>query len=457
MSDDDNLPIPFTVVGGREPLTEDEAEALISHLASLSALEYEQKREGAAAKLKVRLGVLDRMVKAEQGRQQKEEHGPQLERRPWATAVNGGELINELIGDLTRYVSLEPDYAGVVSFWSLHTYLVNQTFITPRLAITAPQPRCGKTTLVNWLQTVVQRPLSSVNVSAAAVYHVVERLQPTLLIDEADTFLATQNELRGVLNSGHQKNGFVHRWDPQAKCIRSYPTFCACAISLIGTLPPTLQDRSVRVRLRRRRPDEKIASLRTDQMNDEIARRCARWALDNQYVYEAADPAIPEQLFNRVEDNWRPLLAVADVIGGEWPTRLREIAVKIAELEAGEDPSTDTQLLRDIQDVFAGRPWITTNDLLTGLELREYAMSGKRLANKLKPYDIEPKQERRGAHVERGYLVKDFADAFARYLDVPLVPFVPDAGDARAEPQEATGTNGTSGTAENRVKVYRRY
>jgi hypothetical protein len=300
---------------------------------------------------------------------------------------------------------------------------------------------------VNWLKTVVQRPLSSVNVSAAAVYHIVEEFQPTFLIDEADTFLATQNELRGILNSGHQKEGFVHRWDPHLKCIRSYPTFCACAISLIGNLPPTLQDRSVRIRLRRRRPDEKIASLRTDQMSDDLARRCARWALDNQYTYANADPAIPEQLFNRVEDNWRPLLAVADVIGGHWPTRLREIAVKIAELEASEDPSTDTQLLRDIHDIFGERDWVTTNDLLTGLHKREYVMSGKRLANKLKPYGIEPKQERRGSRVERGYLAKDFADAFARYLDVPLVPLVPDTEGVCEVPQQASGTNGTSGTA----------
>jgi putative DNA primase/helicase len=110
--------------------------------------------------------------------------------------------------------------------------------------------------LINWLKTTVQRPLSSVNVSAAAVFHIAEQHQPTFLIDEADTFLATQNELRGILNSGHQKDGAVYRWDPNAKTIRAYRTFCACAISLIGTLPPTLQDRSVRIRLRRRKPDE---------------------------------------------------------------------------------------------------------------------------------------------------------------------------------------------------------
>jgi hypothetical protein len=290
---------------------------------------------------------------------------------------------------------------------------------------------------------IVRRPVSSVNVSAAAVYHLVEKRQPTLLIDEADTFLATKNELRGILNSGHQRmNSFVHRYDPDKKRIRSYPTFCACAISLIGALPRTLQERSIRIRLRRRTPDEKISSFRTDQMNDEIARRCARWALDNENFCANADPAMPEQLFNRDADNWRPLLAAADVIGGEWPTRLREIAVRIVELEAGEDPSTDTQLLRDIKDIFAGRAWVTTDDLVIGLREREYEISGKRLANKLRPYGIEPKQERRGARVERGYFARDFVDAFARYLDVPLVPFVPHVGPT-------TGTNGTNGTRDS--------
>jgi predicted GTPase len=104
-------------------------------------------------------------------------------RTPWLTPVVGTDLISDLISDLTRYVSIDPDYAVATSFWALHTYLVQQSFITPRLAITAPQPRCGKTTLVNWLRTVVQRQLNTVNVSAAAVYHVVEDLQPTLLID----------------------------------------------------------------------------------------------------------------------------------------------------------------------------------------------------------------------------------------------------------------------------------
>jgi hypothetical protein len=120
----------------------------------------------------------------------------------------------------------------------------------------------------------VQRPMESVNISAATVYHVVEEQRPTLLIDEADTFLGTNIELRGILNSGHEQGGFVQRWDTKGKSVVSYSTFGAVAISLIGNLPSTLQDRSIRIRLRRRKPDEKVASLRAGATS-ELPGRCA--------------------------------------------------------------------------------------------------------------------------------------------------------------------------------------
>jgi putative DNA primase/helicase len=146
-------------------------------------------------------------------------------------------------------------------------------------------------------------------------------------------------------------------------------------------------------------------------------------------------------------------LKIADVIGGQWPMRLRQIAVNITQLEADEDPSVGTRLLQDIHEILGDQDWITSNSLISKLHVREWiTMSGKGLANKLKPYGIEPRQERRGERVERGYFAKDFADAFARYLSVPLVPVVPDA----EEPQLATGTNGTPGTTPQPIPKFKR-
>jgi hypothetical protein len=165
---------------------------------------------------------------------------------------------------------------------------------------------------------------------------------------------------------------------------------------------------------------------------------------------------MPGELFNRTADNWRPLFAIADVIGRGWPERLRDIAINAALVEAGEDLSIGTRLLRDIHEIFGERDWVTTYDLLIALRSREWEIgSGKRLAKMLKPYGIEPKQERRGQNVERGYLASSFTDAFSRYIGVPVVPDVPVAPDAQEEKPlsfqaEAAVTNGTTGTFRRR-------
>ena len=71
--------------------------------------------------------------------------------------------------------------------------------------------RCGKTTLLDVLGRLVRRPLPTANVTSSAVFRVVEAYRPTLLVDEADTFLRDNDELRGIINSGHRHGGCVLR------------------------------------------------------------------------------------------------------------------------------------------------------------------------------------------------------------------------------------------------------
>jgi putative DNA primase/helicase len=419
------------------PPTVEETKAEIARLAEVSVADYDRERQGAAARLKLRLKTLDILVAAQ--RPQKQE--PALDRPLALDAVDGPELVRDLVADLSRYVSLGPEFAVATAFWALHTYALDYTFISPRLAITAPEPRCGKTTLIDWLETVAQRPMKSDNLTAAVAFHVVDEKRPSLLIDGADTFLATRDELRGILNSGHRRNGFVLRHDYRAGRTISYSTFSACAIAMLGDLPATLQDRSIRIRLRRRRADEKIDSLRAGRAGDELAQRCARWVSDNFDSLAVADPAVPPQLFNRTADNWLPLIAIADVIGGEWPETIRKVALKIVAADAGDDFTPGTRLLAEIREALGERKWISSSALAKSL-----SMSPKLLATKLRGYDVVPRQERRTTGPARGYRAEWFADAFARYLPpVPDVPEVPVEDVARAQPKRS-GTSGTSGT-----------
>jgi hypothetical protein len=129
-----------------------------------------------------------------------------------------------------------------------------------------------------------------------------------------------------------------------------------------------------------------------------------------------ADPAIPEQLLNRGADNWQPLFALADVVGGEWPEKFAQAALKIIAADAGEAFTPGTKMLMEIQEAFGKREWMSSSALA-----KAAGMSPKMLANRLLPYEIVPKLERRTDGPARGYRREWFNDAFNRYLTVTRV------------------------------------
>jgi hypothetical protein len=53
------------------------------------------------------------------------------------------------------------------------------------------------------LERLCRKALMASSLTPAAIYWVVDREKPTLLIDEADTFLPENEQLRGILNSSH--------------------------------------------------------------------------------------------------------------------------------------------------------------------------------------------------------------------------------------------------------------
>jgi hypothetical protein len=75
--------------------------------------------------------------------------------------------------------------------------------------------------------------------------------------------------------------------------------------------------------LRRRLASEPVEPFRYDRTPhlDTLARKAARWCEDNVDRISTADPDLPAGIYNRVADNWRPLLSIADVAGGAWPQR----------------------------------------------------------------------------------------------------------------------------------------
>src|SRR5580765_7456133 len=98
-----------------------------------------------------------------------------------------------------------------------HTYAYQLRDVSVYLGVVSPIRRCGKTTLLSLLLRLVSRPVVSSNVSSSSFFHVIEELKPTLMIDEADRFLKSREDLQGILNAGYTPDtAYVIRMGPPA-------------------------------------------------------------------------------------------------------------------------------------------------------------------------------------------------------------------------------------------------
>jgi hypothetical protein len=126
--------------------------------------------------------------------------------------VNGAELLDGLSRELRRFVVFPTWAAETLALWILHTYAFRLREVTTYIGIESPEKECGKSTLLTVLSHFVDRAALSSNISSSAFFRAIEELEPTLLIDEADTNLRGKDDLTGILNSGYTKTtAFVWR------------------------------------------------------------------------------------------------------------------------------------------------------------------------------------------------------------------------------------------------------
>lgn len=354
---------------------------------------------------------------------------------PWPEPVDGVQLLGDLVKILQAHVKMQPGSPLACALWVLHCHAFQAWQISPRLTITSPEKRCGKTTLLTVLGGLVPKPLSTSNLTTAALFRAVEQWQPTLLIDEADTFLAGKEEMRGVLNSGFTKAGAqVVRVVGENLEPSIFSTWTPLAIAAIGRLPDTLLDRSIVLELRRKLPSECVTPLRVDRMGHlhELARKAARWALDHAEALAEADPEVPGFLHDRAADCWRPLLAIADAAGGPWPKEARDaIALIQGDDEADDEGSAALMLLADLKSIFDqdGSKTLPTEVLierLCGADFEErpwssndpygHPISPRQLAEMLRPFGVRPKTIRFEARTAKGYARSSLEDPWRRYL-----------------------------------------
>ncbi len=436
-------------------------EAELARLAALSETAYERERIQAAKELGMRVTRLDKLVSA---RRHSRSHSGELfpdEPEPYPDEVDGEDLLNELCAVIRRHVWLPPGAAEGMALWCVHAHAHDAADISPILGITSPTPECGKTVAMTFLGAVVPRALPASNITAAAVFRTMDRYSPTLLIDEADTFLNDNDELRGVLNCGHaRRSASIVRTVGEDHEPARFSTWAPKAIAMIGKLPATLASRSVHVRLQRKTQGEDVMPLRLHQLDEllPLRRKMARWALDHLEVLRLHEPYIPPGFGNRLADNWRPLLAIAEVVGGSWPERARNSALLLS--GAAEEETAGIMVLEDLRTLFEAHDRLSTQEILAALNAmderpwpewsrgRELSPAG--LARLLKPFGIRPRSIREGENCNhKGYLREQFEDAFDRYL--PATP--PQCADETVEAMGSPATPDGSVAAPSLTEV----
>lgn len=391
---------------------------------------------------------------------------------PWEDPVPGDQVLDEVRDTITAYTYMGEHERVACTLWTALTYLYDCFGVSPILEAASPTKRCGKSSLVVVISKLARHALLSSNCSASALFRAVEAWHPTLLIDEADTFANMADELRGILDAGHTKDtAFVLRSEGDANEPRLFSTWAPKMVAAIGRLPGTVEDRSVRIFLKRMPKGAKVEdAFDPDAVRavcTPVRRRLARWAADVERDVRSSSPERVHGVEHRDWNNWKPLLAIAEAAGGRWPELARAAAKAMCGLddEAEEDYAA---LIRGVRQVFGDLEAMSTVDLaraIAGLEdspradwwggdiaaaIRDpftadaiYKKLGQRVARDLRDF-AKPVQLWIDGENVRGYRREDLQDAFDTYAPEDPSENARDASNARPQVEGGASDQGSS-------------
>jgi hypothetical protein len=374
--------------------------------------------------------------------------------------VDGAQLLDEIVNYTRRFVVMSVHQLVAIALFVVHTHAIDAADTTPYIAATSAEKRSGKTRLLEVLELVVRKPLPTANISDAALFRTVAEFRPTLLFDEVDAIFGAKardrEDLRGMLNAGYRRGASVYRMGGGNNTeLQKFPVFCCKVFAGIGRLPDTVADRSIPIRLERRTSDERIERFRRREVSagaQELRERVAHWAEAHIDELGAARPPLPDELDDRAQDVWEPLLAIADSADGDWPARARAAALALSTGDEREDDSLTARLLADIRQVFeeTDEERFQTADLIARLcsieespwgDFYGKSITPQGISKLLRPHRIKTMPVRVEGKTVRGYKAEQFAEAFRRVLGVTSVTSVTSGSSIEAESNACNACN----------------
>lgn len=344
---------------------------------------------------------------------------------------------------LRRYCVLPGEHCYVAAtLWVMHSWVVESFDTTPRLFLDSAVPGSGKSRVLELLEHLVCWPLNSFSASPAALIRSIDAGKRTILIDEVDTVYAKAagtEDITAVINAGYKRGAKVPRCVGQGADFEVVELSAFAPMALAGlttNVPDAVRSRSIHFRMRKRiAATEPLARYRRRDAEAEAgSMRDALRVWSESTVTDAlatARPVLPDGVEDRPAEVWEPLVAVADAVGGQWPTRAREACASFVFAKSADGPSLGVEMLTAIHEIMATFKVddIATPTLITAIKSMKDAspwppsrgdLEPAVLARLLRPFDVEPKQFKVDGKKVRGYRRYGdggLFDAFARYVE----------------------------------------
>jgi len=354
------------------------------------------------------------------------------------------------VGDFIRRFVVCTDYQAVVlTAWVLHTWCYRAFATTPYLNIISPGPHCGKTRLLQVLQLLsppgswftsspapqlFMRKLLALKPAAPEVKERVHDLPSAVFLDDREFTIGSSNRhpIVPFLNSGFRaSNRYLYQLERSS--IREFSVFCPKAFAGDEPLPGSLASRCIPIRLQRKKDSEKVEPLDFSRASLDAAPLTAwmdQWSKENFKTLAARAHRYAmehERGTLRQRELAKPLLLIADCIGGSW---LQNVSNSLLWLAPSLDPDgldQRLQLLTDLRQAFqmnSSPAYIATRDLIPYLRQLEYRSwskwgrgSAHELASLLRPFGICSKDQRISPNsVIKVYFQEDLENAWSRYL-----------------------------------------
>ena len=358
--------------------------------------------------------------------------GPAVEAAP-ASEVDGEALVADLERFITSYVVLPPQTSLPLATWTLATYCYDSFDCFAYLLVVSPAPRCGKTRLLETLSLIVSAPQRTANISESALFRVIEKFSPTLLMDEMENLRGRGERseyLRGLINAGNRCDATVMRCVGKDFDPKEFSVFCPKVISGIGHFPHTIKDRSIVVGMQRRKAEEKLRRFifrEARPIGEELRRRAQMFIERERQQVERAYTSLDLQfLEDREAEVWEPLFALLGVADPSRVAELRTCAEQLCRQKASADADENlaVKLLSDLRDVWPEkRTHVWTRDLLGLLRALEESpwstesdLNPRKMARLLRGFEIRTRKVRVGDSTGKGYLLGELEAAFRRYL-----------------------------------------